>query len=118
MTYNRDLMIQKSVSCAVIGALLAAGLLSALSGVAKARQAEPTPGPAPQEVVTPSGLRYKELQVGQGTEAAKGRTVEVLYTGRLEDGTKFDSSRIPAIPSPSASASTTSSRAGTRGSRG
>ena len=101
-------MIQKSVSCAVfyavfyavIASLLAAGSLSALPGVAKARQTEPTPA-APQEgreVVTPSGLRYTDLQVGAGAEAVKGKTVEVLYTGWLEDNTKFDSSLDPNHP--------------------
>lgn len=100
-------MIQKSVSCAVfcavscaiIAALLAAGSLSALPGrITKARQTGPTPAPTPQEVVTPSGLRYKDLQVGQGAEAAKGRTVEIHYTGWLGDNTKFDSSLDPSHP--------------------
>lgn len=95
-------MIQKSVSCAlscaIIAALLAAGSLAALPGVAKARRMEPTPSPTPQEVVTPSGLRYKDLQVGQGAEAARGKTVEIHYTGWLEDNTKFDASRDPSHP--------------------
>ena len=97
-------MIQKSVSCAVscaiIAALLAAGSLSALPGIAKTRQTEPTPTPmpTPQEIVTPSGLRYTDLQVGEGAEAAKGKTVEVHYTGWLEDGTKFDASLDPSHP--------------------
>ena len=98
MTYNRVAMIQKSVSCALFAAILAAGSLSALPGTAKARQAEPTPAPTPQEIVTPSGLRYTDHQVGQGAEAAKGKTVEVLYTGWLEDKTKFDSSLDPNHP--------------------
>ena len=96
-------MIQKSVSsavfCAVIAALLAVGPLSALPGVAKARQTEPPPTPQQaREVVTPSGLRYTDLQLGEGTEAAKGKIVEVLYTGWLEDRTKFDSSLDPSHP--------------------
>lgn len=102
MTYNRGPMIQKSVPSAVfyavIAALLAAGSLSALPGITKARQVEPAPVPAPQEVVTASGLRYRDLQVGEGAEAAKGKTVEILYTGWLEDRTKFDSSLDPAHP--------------------
>jgi peptidylprolyl isomerase len=100
MTYNRGPMIQKSVPCVLFTALLAAGSLSALPGmpgrVAKARQTEPTP--APQEVVTPSGLRYRDLQVGAGAEATKGKTVEIHYTGWLEDNTKFDASQDPSLP--------------------
>lgn len=40
----------------------------------------------------PSGLKYCDVKKGDGTEAKAGRTVRVHYTGRLEDGTKFDSS--------------------------
>ncbi|HSU81473.1 MAG TPA: FKBP-type peptidyl-prolyl cis-trans isomerase [Thermoanaerobaculia bacterium] len=34
-----------------------------------------------------------DLQLGQGDEAQLGKIVEVHYTGWLQDGTKFDSSR-------------------------
>ncbi|MGH2413265.1 MAG: FKBP-type peptidyl-prolyl cis-trans isomerase [Microcystaceae cyanobacterium] len=44
-------------------------------------------------VTTPSGLKYTELKEGTGATPKKGQTVEVHYTGTLEDGTKFDSSR-------------------------
>ena len=44
-------------------------------------------------VTTESGLKYKELQAGTGATPKKGETVVVHYTGTLEDGTKFDSSR-------------------------
>jgi FKBP-type peptidyl-prolyl cis-trans isomerase FkpA len=42
---------------------------------------------------TPSGLRYQDEAVGEGKEAAAGRTVSVHYTGWLPNGEKFDSSR-------------------------
>jgi FKBP-type peptidyl-prolyl cis-trans isomerase len=45
-----------------------------------------------QEIATPSGLKYVELQEGTGPEARKGQTVSVHYTGWLQNGTKFDSS--------------------------
>lgn len=48
---------------------------------------------AAETVTTPSGLKYKELKVGDGATPAKGQNVVVHYTGTLEDGTKFDSSR-------------------------
>lgn len=41
---------------------------------------------------TESGLQYADLQVGDGASPEKGDTVVVQYTGRLEDGTVFDSS--------------------------
>lgn len=47
---------------------------------------------------TPSGLRYKDEVVGQGTPAKAGDQVTVHYTGWLEDGTKFDSSRDRGEP--------------------
>jgi FKBP-type peptidyl-prolyl cis-trans isomerase len=43
-------------------------------------------------ITTKSGLKYEELKEGTGTEAKKGDTVEVHYTGWLTNGKKFDSS--------------------------
>ena len=50
------------------------------------------PAAASQEVTMASGLKYQELAVGTGPEAAAGKSVSVHYTGWLTDGTKFDSS--------------------------
>jgi peptidylprolyl isomerase len=44
-------------------------------------------------VTTDSGLKYVELKEGNGATPKTGQTVVVHYTGTLEDGTKFDSSR-------------------------
>jgi FKBP-type peptidyl-prolyl cis-trans isomerase len=41
---------------------------------------------------TPSGLQYRDDQVGTGAEARPGDHVSVHYTGTLTDGRKFDSS--------------------------
>ncbi|MBW4596330.1 MAG: FKBP-type peptidyl-prolyl cis-trans isomerase [Brasilonema angustatum HA4187-MV1] len=49
-------------------------------------------------VTTPSGLKYTELKEGTGATPKKGQTVVVHYTGTLEDGTKFDSSRDRGQP--------------------
>jgi FKBP-type peptidyl-prolyl cis-trans isomerase FkpA len=38
------------------------------------------------------GLSIVEVKPGEGVTATKGKTVSVHYTGRLTDGTKFDSS--------------------------
>jgi FKBP-type peptidyl-prolyl cis-trans isomerase len=42
--------------------------------------------------VTASGLAYKIIKKGTGTKAEAGKTVSVHYTGKLSNGTKFDSS--------------------------
>jgi peptidylprolyl isomerase len=42
---------------------------------------------------TPSGLKYKILKEGTGKTPQRGQTATVHYTGSLENGTKFDSSR-------------------------
>jgi FKBP-type peptidyl-prolyl cis-trans isomerase len=45
-----------------------------------------------QEVITPSGLKYIDQEVGTGDVATAGKTASVHYTGWLESGKKFDSS--------------------------
>jgi len=55
---------------------------------------EPTNESDDQEVVTTaSGLKYIDLVEGSGASPEPNQTVVVHYTGTLEDGTKFDSSR-------------------------
>ncbi|MGV2831370.1 FKBP-type peptidyl-prolyl cis-trans isomerase [Myxosarcina sp. GI1(2024)] len=44
-------------------------------------------------VTTDSGLKYIVLEEGSGASPQVGQRVTVHYTGTLEDGTKFDSSR-------------------------
>lgn len=46
-----------------------------------------------EEVTTESGLKYVDLVVGTGRPAELGDTATVHYTGWLENGTQFDSSR-------------------------
>lgn len=42
---------------------------------------------------TPSGLGIEDVTVGEGAAAEAGQRVTVHYTGWLENGTKFDSSK-------------------------
>ena len=53
-------------------------------------------------VTTPSGLRYTDEAVGTGAPAKAGQTVQVHYTGWLDQGgkkgAKFDSSRDRGQP--------------------
>lgn len=50
------------------------------------------------EVRTESGLRYVDLVEGTGPSPQAGQTAVVHYTGTLENGTKFDSSRDRGQP--------------------
>lgn len=49
-------------------------------------------------VTTESGLQYKVLKTGEGESPTPADTVSVHYTGRLLDGTVFDSSRARGEP--------------------
>ena len=44
------------------------------------------------EVTLKSGLKYIDLEVGEGPAAVSGKEVTVHYTGTFPDGKKFDSS--------------------------
>src|SRR5207302_293430 len=42
---------------------------------------------------TKDGLKYGDITVGTGAQAATGQHITMQYTGWLQDGTSFDSSR-------------------------
>jgi len=80
---------------------LAAGLLAAAGPFLLSALAQPNPAPTPtnqehleiHEVVTPSGLKYTDLKIGQGDVAETGKVLEVHYSGWLAaNRVKFDSS--------------------------
>ena len=79
-------------SPALIMTLLAAAGALALTPLAEPGSVQPQASTT-REVVTPSGLRYVDLKVGQGEEAVPGKIVEVQYTGWLEGGKRFDACR-------------------------
>jgi FKBP-type peptidyl-prolyl cis-trans isomerase len=49
-------------------------------------------------LITPSGLEYIEVEAGSGVQAAAGKTVKVHYSGKLLNGTVFDSSYTRGEP--------------------
>jgi len=52
----------------------------------------------PEVKVTASGLQYEVLTEGTGAQPTKDDQVEVHYTGKLIDGTVFDSSVERGVP--------------------
>lgn len=75
------------VVVAVVAVVIAAGGAAyLLSPGAKG----PAAGP---EVTTASGLKYSDLVVGNGPTPQAGQRAVVHYTGTLENGTQFESSR-------------------------
>lgn len=76
-------LVRRSLLCAWLATAGVSGVL-----------AEPEPAkPQGPEVVLPSGVRYVDLKPGTGDEAREGKILEVHYIGRLEDGSKFDSTQ-------------------------
>ena len=50
------------------------------------------------EITSKSGLKYIDEKIGEGENPKKGDIIVVHYTGTLEDGSKFDSSRDRGQP--------------------
>ena len=46
-----------------------------------------------KEIMAPSGLKYMDEIIGTGNAPKTGDKIKVHYTGTLEDGTIFDSSK-------------------------
>lgn len=55
-------------------------------------------GQRKEVVTTPTGLQYEVLTMGNGPKPAANDQVEVHYTGKLIDGTVFDSSIERGVP--------------------
>jgi peptidylprolyl isomerase len=104
-------MIRLAIAVALVGALSlgcqqsASNTSTTTSSGATATTPERQSTPAPSTTAAPtasrttaSGLQIEEVQIGTGATAEAGKTVSVHYTGRLTDGTQFDSSRDRGQP--------------------
>ena len=72
-----------------IAAILTIATLTSMGG---ASMTEHESAGTSAEITTESGLKYVDLVVGTGREAAAGDLATVHYTGWLTNGKKFDSS--------------------------
>ena len=77
---------QTTVSASAINTVLAQASGSSSAGASALMTDE-------NIITLPSGLKYIDIVEGTGEMPKKGQTVVVHYTGTLEDGRKFDSSR-------------------------
>ncbi len=71
-----------------------------IAAIPVAQDSTPDMNPADESdyTTTPSGLKYRDLEVGNGEQPLVGQMVVVHYTGTLTDGSKFDSSRDRGQP--------------------
>ncbi|KAL2641922.1 hypothetical protein R1flu_009509 [Riccia fluitans] len=75
-----------------LGFFTAAGLAAGVAAP-QSNAVEATAGAKCGEfTVAPSGLAFCDTQVGAGIQAEKGMLIKAHYTGKLENGTVFDSS--------------------------
>jgi peptidylprolyl isomerase len=78
-------------SCAMLAICSAPVALAAPTPAPKAVRPKAAASMVGKTVTTKSGLKYVDLVIGKGPMPKVGQTISVLYTGRLANGTVFDS---------------------------
>lgn len=90
---------QTQVALPQEGPPLPPGMAPVTSGKMDFKQAQAAAAAADgKEVTTTTSLKYKDIKVGTGAEAGKGKRAYVQYTGWLKDGREFDSSYKRNVP--------------------
>jgi FKBP-type peptidyl-prolyl cis-trans isomerase len=85
--------MKRFLACAALCAAAAISFGSETTVTATKPADAVSSAPAKSSVFTlPSGTKCEDVVVGKGAEAKKGNVVFVHYTGKLADGSKFDSS--------------------------
>lgn len=90
----------KLIISALATAILCAGVMAAATATdsaaapkaKKAAAAKKAAKAASDTVTTASGLKYVIVKKGNGVKPKAGQTIKVHYTGKLTDGSVFDSS--------------------------
>jgi peptidylprolyl isomerase len=78
-------------------------IVHAVAASAQSETPKPAGGPPPLPAMVrwhdlPLGLKYADIVVGKGPTPQEGQTAVVHFTGWLEDGMQFDSSRDRKMP--------------------
>ncbi len=86
-------MTRTKLTAIFLGSMMVMGSALPLQGTTPAPESAPSKAEKPAAYqTTASGLKYREKELGKGAKPAQGQKIKVHYTGRLTDGTVFDSS--------------------------